>query len=203
MRVTTYECPEGCKATNGQPIAATVRGWKMHMTRSHGGWTEDQLKALVDVGAGTPSSGGKEAFLREGEESEKLAEAPIEGAPKSTPEQEAQKVVALKTDAMGKKFNAKLNKMKSKIAEALPKALSKAVEEKGPEWALNDDDTALLAESVENCFDVLDIDFKITPFSTVLSNPLWVLILPLLACVLVFAPKAIAAQKAKQESETP
>ena len=121
--------------------------------------------------------------------------------PEEAAAQAAQKTVSLKTEAIGKKFNAKLNKMKRSFAEALPKAVGVAVREKGPEYALTDEDTEILAESVENCLEILDIDFQVQPFTTTLTNPLWVLILPVLALILVFAPKTYAAQKKAKENE--
>jgi hypothetical protein len=97
----------------------------------------------------------------------------------------------LKTDATGRKLAAKFNKMQKRLAEELPRAVNNAIKEKGEEWQLNAEDQELLAESVENCFDVLDIQFNIAPIAMQLSNPLWVLLLPLLALILIFVPKSI------------
>lgn len=205
--VPILECPRGCKAAGGKPIASTIRGWKSHMSRQHKGWEDNELAAVLasvpsssaDPAPSSPGS-GKEAFLKENEGSTKSA-IQIDRPPHSTPEQEQAKAVKIKTEEIGKKFNSKLNKMKKRIGEALPKAVSKAVAEKGPAWQLTTDDSELLGESVENALDVLDIDFQITPFSTVLTNPLWALLLPALALLLVFIPKSIEAQKLKGEEE--
>lgn len=201
--VNTLECPLGCKAQGDKPIAATLRGWKKHMTRQHGKWTEEQVRALE--GISPPSANpekGRDLFLSEVDETTDTPAVPTEKVVSIDAEAEARKTVDLKTDAMGKKFNAKLNRMKKAVAEKLPQALGKAVEDKGPEWLLDKDDTEILSESIENCFDILDIDFKITPYSATLTNPLWVLILPLLACILVFAPKAAKAAR-KEQNENP
>jgi hypothetical protein len=57
---------------------------------------------------------------------------------------------------------------------------------------LTQDDSELLAEACENCLEVLEIDFQIKPIATVLSNPLWVLLLPVFVLILIFVPKAAA-----------
>ena len=181
------------------------------MGRIHDGWTREELAAVErDFGQAPKQpepekdpSLGKEQFLSEVNADTTAAPPVVPTAltPEESAAQAAQKTVSLKTDAMAKKFNAKLNKMKRSFAEALPKAVGVAVREKGPEYALTDEDTEILAESVENCLEILDIDFQVQPFTTTLTNPLWVLILPLLALILVFAPKTYAAQKRARENE--
>lgn len=195
--VNVYECPMGCKAQGGKPIAATIRGWKKHMTKQHGEWTQEQLAVLV--GASTPNpEAGRSLFLSED------AAAP-EGKPDDgteapgTPTDTEAASVKLKTDAASRKVSAKMNKMQKKFADKIPQLLNKALEQKGAEWQLDDSDKELLSESVENCFDVLDVEFAMAPISAKLSNPLWVLLLPLLALAIIFGPKAAANIKPKEE----
>ena len=113
------------------------------------------------------------------------------------------KTVAVKTEQVGKRLSGKLNKFKKSVADKVPKVMNAAIKEKGPEWQLNEEDSSLLAEAVENCFEILDVDFQITPISKILTNPLWVLILPAFVLVLIFIPKMVAnAGKEKEEEET-
>jgi hypothetical protein len=193
-----YECPRGCKSQGQRPIASTIRGWKKHMTRQHGGYEKSELDAIIGNQSQDAES-GRAKFLSEAgldysgglfDGQTPLPETPEEQ--KKRKEEQAQKEIDLKTDAVSKKFSGKLNKMKDAIAQKFPEALSNAIKDKGPEWQLSGEDTELFAESIRNCFDVLDIDFRIVPISTVLTNPLWVLLMPLLALCLIFVPKAIS-----------
>ena len=205
--VNIYECPFGCKASGNRPIAASIRGWKKHMTRSHQGWNQEQLDVLIGTNARDPVA-GREAFLAEADKEPSLFMGAEGVTDKPSPEQSAEDAAKqtkeLKIDAMARKFSGKINKMKKSIAEKFPQALSAAIKDKGPEWALSKEDSELFAESIENCFDVLDVDFRITPVSTILTNPLWVLVLPILALFLIFVPKAVqnAAVQARNKEHS-
>jgi len=181
-----YECPQGCKAQGGQPIAATVRGWKKHMTRNHGGYNQDQLDAILATMAPNAEA-GKAEFLAAGDVMEFPGPAKTE-ATAATPEKET---TSIKTDAAAKRLSAKMNKFKKSIADKIPQAVNGALKDKGPEWQMTEDDRAMLSESFENCLEVLDVDFQIQPIGMVLSNPLWVLLLPILTLLLIFGMKAI------------
>lgn len=204
--ILKYECPHGCKGQGDKPVAATIRGWKKHMTRNHEGYSESELAAIIMTETTKDSTVGRETFLSEAETDPSLyikdgavTDKPPQGSIDA--ETEARKTVELKTDAAAKKFNAKLNKMKKALADKFPTVVAGAVRERGPEWQLESDDTEILSEAVENCFDVLDIDFRIAPYNMVLSNPLWVLLLPILALVIVFAPKAVKSAQLHKEDQ--
>jgi hypothetical protein len=195
----------GCKAHGDKPIAASPRGWKKHMTRQHGGYTQEQLAAAL--GAVAPDSEvGRDLFLseadgvtdspsnRDGDTGEEQGEGKI-----SSPE----KIKEIKTDAAARKLSAKFNKFQKKITEQLTKALSSAVEEKGSEWAMDEGDQEMFKESLENCFEVLDVEFNIAPITAQLTNPLWVLLMPLLALALIFVPKAIKNLPKEKEENKP
>jgi len=65
--MTLYPCPykntpqgnKHCKRDN-----ESLRGWKMHMTRQHGQWSQDQLQSLVGANAPDPER-GRSLFLAE------------------------------------------------------------------------------------------------------------------------------------------
>jgi hypothetical protein len=197
-----YECPYGCKAQGNMPIAASIRGWKRHMTKQHGKYDQDQLDAILGA-APKDSESGKAAFLAEADQAPELFMGK-EGVttnpnpkPVKTPEEISAETKKIKTDEIGKKFSTKINKFKKSVADKIPKVLNEAVKDKGPEWQLSEEDSELLAESVENCFEILDIDFRITPVSTVLTNPLWVLILPALVLALIFGTKVVKHARAQ------
>jgi hypothetical protein len=177
--------PQGIKICES-PFS-TPRGWKGHMTRQHGEYTQEQLAAAL--GAVAPDSeAGRALFLSEGSVTDDSGATPNVEV---VNEEEEAKTKKLKTDAAAKKLSAKFNKFQEKITERLTEALSNSVKEKGPEWAMSDEDRELFAESLENCFEVLDVQFNITPINATLTNPLWVLLLPLMVLALIFGPKAM------------
>lgn len=187
-----YECPEGCKAQGERPIAASIRGWKKHMTRQHQGYTQEQLDAIV--GATPPSSqAGKDLFLSEFDDADKVAPHATDGVAGEGGGSVASpdKTVEVKTDAAARKLSAKMNKMQAKFAKKIPEIMNNALKSQGDEWQMADDDKETLAEAIENCFEVLDVEFRVAPISKVLTNPLWVFMLPIFALLLIFLPKAM------------
>lgn len=199
-RQLIFECPRGCKAAGDRPIASTIRGWKVHMARAHKTYTEDELAAIV---GSTPSSPdrGKAEFLAEADTHEVL---PTDNAGESAaaPGSEPRTVDASKTaDAVSRKFSGKINKFKASLAKQLPNAVNEALKERAPDWQMSPGNLETLSDSIEACFDALDIDFRITPFATTLTNPLWVLVLPAIALLLIFIP--IGVKNAKSNEEVP
>lgn len=201
-----YECPNGCKAQGGKPIASSIRGWKKHMTRNHGGYDQSQLDAILGTSA-PDSSRGRELFLSEIDSPNEPAQAGTlpdspASAPASLPDPERE--TRLKKEAMARKFSAKLNKFKEKVSARLADGVNLIAKDKGPEWEITEDDRELLGESIENCFEILDVDFQIRPLTKTLENPLWVLALPIIALVMIFLPKVMraAAQKKEDDKET-
>ena len=176
------------------------------MTRKHGGYEPVDLDRALGVSAAPDSEQGRMQFLAEAGSVPDLPTGQAtdgQGEPKPTGTEEtpARTTTELKTDAVAKRFSGKLNKMKKALAEKVPRALNEAIKDKGPEWQLTTDDSEMLTESVENCFEILDIDFRITPFSTVLSNPLWVLLLPVIVLIAIFLPKQMAQLKKAEPAE--
>lgn len=195
-----YFCPH--KATSGVKSCegpfATVRGWKGHMSRQHKEFTEEQLQAAV--GNAPPSNeSGRELFLSE---TEGITDTPPAGEkPGETKPANPEDTNKLKTEQAAKKLSAKFDKFQKKIAEKIPKALNEAIKEKGPEWQLSEEDAAMFSESIENCFEVLDVEFRIAPISAILSNPLWVLLLPAFVLLLIFGTKAVKNAPKSEEIE--
>ena len=201
-----YECPRGCKAQGGKPIAASIRGWKKHMTRNHGGYDETELAAIV--GAAPPDiERGRELFLSEAEQSQTVSDETGKTAGSSgqdTGEPARIDTISIKKEQMARKFSARMNKFKEKLAARLTQGINLIAVDKSPDWALSEDDEKLFSESLENCFEILDIDFQIRPVQKTLENPLWVLALPLAALLMIFLPKIMkaAAQNKQEKSDS-
>lgn len=199
--VNIYECPHGCKAPGNKPIAATIRGWKKHMTKNHSlgtqpGWTDEQLATLVGARPNDPEA-GRTLFIAEAEEGAAPMAEGAEAIEGPSAEARAAQTVKIKTDAASRKISAKMNKMQQKFAEQIPKLLNARLAQAGDEWKMEDKDMEFLSESIENCFDVLDVEFAVAPISKTLTSPLWVLLFPIIASVMIFLPKLMEAAKKK------
>lgn len=202
----SYPCPyvgtdqetKHCKRPAESP-----KGWKTHMTRQHGTYSAEQLAAAVG-GVVPGANGGRELFLSEVQDtapggSPESTEVRGEGAP---PPQD--NTVNIKKEQMARKFSARMNKFKEKLAARLTQGVNLIAVDKSPDWALSEDDEKLFSESLENCFEILDIDFQIRPVQKTLENPLWVLALPLAALLMIFLPKIMkaAAQNKQEKSDS-
>lgn len=175
------------------------------MTQAHGGYKEHELDRILGTMPREADGQGKMQFLAEMDaqpepEPPKAEAADKPASPPTAPPEP--KTAELKADAVAKRMSGKLNKFKKNLADKIPKVLNKAIKDKGPEWQLDAEDSELLAESVENCFEILDLEFRITPISMVLQNPLWVLLLPATVLLLIFSGKTLQnAPRVKEEAK--
>ena len=177
------------------------------MARAHKSYSEDELAAIT--GSTPPSSeSGKATFLSEADSNETLPESGASDSAAIRETDSPRTVDASKTaDAVARKFSSKINKFKTSLAKQLPTSINDALKERAPDWEMTPANLETLTDSIEACFDALDIEFRITPFSTVLTNPLWILLLPAAALLLIFIPIGIKNAKTEEEvssgSDTP
>src|SRR5271163_4216718 len=130
-----YLCPRGCER-NGKPIPIeTVRGWKKHMTRTHGGYGDEELAIIVGA---TPidASKGRDLFLNEidGPSPEGVSESGTGADGTEGGERKPASPTPSVTIKESKKFKAEVNKLKAKLAASIPEALNSSLKQKGPEW---------------------------------------------------------------------
>lgn len=193
-----YECPHGCKAQGGKPIAATIRGWKKHMTRNHGGYDDAQLAAIVGAAAPNPET-GRARFLSEvdtvdtpglfaeadGETTR--AESPMEGnavdAARSTPEP-AKKRVKFKPKAM------------REFLSGLPEMFFKS---KGIET--DEADKNLLDAASQMLEELFGIEFEVPDTNWVIKSRLLALLFPFAAVLVIYAKHTISPDWFKKEPE--
>lgn len=180
-------CPRGCKPKPGKYIAQTIKGWKRHMTATHGDYTQEELDAIVGV-VSPDSSSGREQFLSEAEKPAQELPGTSETPATDAAAPQAARTVNVKTEQATKRMSGKLNAFKDKLSKKLPERINDSLKENAPEWAMNSGDLDFLTESIKDSFDVLDINFEVRPIGVTLSNPLWVLALPGLALLVIFLP---------------
>lgn len=185
-----YECPDGCKSQGGKPIAATIRGWKKHMTRQHGGYTEEQLAAILSTNA-PDTEKGRDLFLNEIDSASSVdaesASSPAETGDAANPSPVPP--VPLKTDATAKKFRAEMTKMKEQISSGVCDAINIKLKD-SPEWQLEKEESEAVAESIQNALKILDIELAVQPIQWTFTSPFWVLLMPLLTLIIIFGKKA-------------
>lgn len=177
------------------------------MSRQHGKYSEEQLAAAV--GAKAPDAeAGRDLFLREidSTDSSTGAETTLSGeAQERGPEGKAPtpEPVPIKTDATARKFKAELNKVKDQISAAIPDAINIKLKD-SPEWQLSADESEAVAESIQNCLKVLDIELAVQPLQWTFTSPFWVIIMPLLTLLIIFGKKAAknAPEKEKENDKS-
>lgn len=169
------------------------------MARAHKGFTDEELSAIIGTSPTSPDR-GKAEFLAEVDDNATLPEG-TSAESAATPAEPRTVDASKTTDAVARKFSGKINKFKTSLAKQLPVAINDAIKERAPDWQMTGANLETLTDSIEACFDALDIDFRITPFSTTLTNPLWVFLLPAVALLLIFVP--IGVKNAKQSDDEP
>ena len=178
--------------------AQSIRGWKAHQSKTHNGYTDEELTAMLGDTVKS-SEQGKIDFLAEVDTTSTLETGaePAATAP-TTP------AASMKTDAVSRKLSGKMNKFKKTVAEKFPQIVSNALKNQPESLQLSDDDRELLTEGVENSLDVLEVDFQVSPISKTLTSPWWALIFPLFALLMIIIPRlpAIAeVVKARNKKE--
>lgn len=182
----TYACPfantkrgtKGCLGATGTGFP-TVRGWKGHMSRSHDGYDEKQLAAIVGAVEVDPAA-GRLTFL--GESDSPSVDTP--GAGKETsggtgeggteprptaPAPEPVKRVPLKSERFMKFLNT------------LPEKIFK---EKGIE--LDDEDREMMATGTEMMEGLFGVAFEVPESMWVIRSRWMALLFPVAAIALVY-----------------
>jgi len=195
-RLNIYECPHGCKSQGKQPVAATVRGWKKHMTQRHGGWQEAQLAAIV--GNVAPSANGHGLFDAD-------AERIISGLPGQTPLHEGKAVeepdsstqTAAPEQSPIKRVQLKSKKLR-KFLSSLPEVFLKA---KGIEP--DADDKELIDTASEMLEEMFGIALEVPEEMWVIRSRWVALLIPIFAVALVWMKHEFTAQlfKSKEQAE--
>jgi hypothetical protein len=182
--VNIYECPEGCKAQGGKPIAATIRGWKKHMTHAHGQWTDEQLAAIVGASTTTPED-GKAQFLAESEGTTTLESVEPEGkeekpkkdgeAKKPAPEEIA--YIPLRSKKLRKFFGGLIGKF---------------VSESNVE--LDADDQGMIDEAFDQLEELFPIVFAVPKKQMVIESRIAAVAVPLSGLALVYIKHSLSWQ---------
>lgn len=201
--VNIIECPNGCKGSGGKPIAATLQGWKKHMTRNHGGYTEEQLAIAgsmlpLKTGAGGDPAQGEFEAMRSGAPETEGGEftAPVDigtGLPAEPSTDDA------KPNKATRKLSGEMKAMKKNFADQIPKIISVMAASKGPEWGLDSEEQGMVAEACNSMLTVLDIEFNFQPINMQLNSPFWALLFPIMVLALIFAKKG--AKNAGKEKD--
>jgi len=185
-----YECPKGCKAQGGKPIAATIRGWKKHMSRNHGGWNETQLAAIA--GAQAPSANGKSLFA---DDVENIISGGVPGQSERPPEEASGDSPTQAGPEQVKRVPFKSKKFR-KFLSSLPEVFLKA---KGIET--DADDKELIDTASEMLEEMFGIAFEVPDSMWVIRSRWLALLFPIAACALVWAKHEFTVQLFKQKAQ--
>lgn len=145
--------------------APTGKNWKIHATRAHGGWSEQEY--LLVTGAASKPAGTE--FSEAPPETEKAE--PKAAQPEINPQ------------------TLRFQEMKAQFAEALALIAWAPLENYFKAGKLSVDDKNVLREGFTAALDLYNIQTDFRPVEKRLSSPLWALLLPLGSLFTVLAKK--------------
>lgn len=180
-------CPFGCVASGRYPIAATSNGWKKHMTRTHGSWTDEQLNSAMGAGvveaadvSGFPGFAEAAAAAPDSETSAGDTPAVTEtpGAPLTAPKEGGAPGTAAAPRRPRKPINPKA------IRRPLVSVIESFFAKQGD--PLTDEEKKDVDDSIGEMLDAMGIGFEIRPFEFTLQSPFWALLFPLICIGTIF-----------------
>lgn len=86
---------------------------------------------------------------------------------------------------MSRKMKAAMNKIRSKVA-TYPILWFKTKALQNPEWALDEEEEAIIKDSLEFVFEILNIEFQIETLDIKLTSIYWIIAYPIAAIGMIF-----------------
>jgi hypothetical protein len=102
---------------------------------------------------------------------------------------------------MSRKMKAAMKKIQDKVC-SFPNLYFKNKASIHPEWALDEEEEAIITDSLSFVFDVLNIEFMIEGLDITLTSIWWVIAYPILAIGMIFAVKKSAVEAAHPKEES-
>jgi hypothetical protein len=99
---------------------------------------------------------------------------------------------------MSRKMKKAMEKIKEKVA-TFPILWFKAKEMQHPEWALDEEEKAIITDSLDFVFEILNVEFEIQTLDIKLTSIWWVIAYPVAAIGMIFAIKSNAVKQAHPE----
>lgn len=172
-----------CANVNCDFDSETLRGWKLHMTKTHDGYTDQELiKATANASSeqGAAATGFKNfAEAEVAVQSDQGEKIPTEKIPAGRKGRESKRSRELNAD-----FTLRMAEGKKYLAETLARFVSFAAEsaELDP---MNDAETQLLRRAFEFPLEIFQINFAPQMRQQELTNPLFALLVPLSALLTI------------------
>jgi len=179
-----YACPfantkrgtKGCLGATGNGFP-TVRGWKGHMSRSHDGYDEKQLAAIVGAVDVDPAA-GRAAFLAESDS------LPIDAGPPDTAKGASTEELGSAAKAAAPEPVKRVPLKSERFLKFLNTLPEKIFKEKGIE--LDDEDKEMMATGTEMMEGLFGVAFEVPESMWVIRSRWMALLFPLGAIALVY-----------------
>jgi hypothetical protein len=207
-----FKCPKCFRG--GEPtVLASLGTWKNHMTKMHGGFSDEEVTAAAGpAGNEGIALGGGESFDQASaampESAESFRLTPPEAGAFSAPKERAPKPA--KVNAA---IAANLQDVKRRLAETLPMIFGHWINKALDRPKLSDGEMKEkckpVTEAIQTVLNALGVDIQIDPINTVIKSRLWLILIPLGALLATFFGELMqyvaAFGKAKTEeiSDTP
>ena len=193
-----YLCPfardklrstKACRGANGDGFP-TLKGWKGHMTRQHGSYSDTQLNSLLGATAPDPEQ-GRAQFLAE---ADGVSEAPAEVPSPATSSTSAAKVPGPAPEPV-KRVTFKSKKLK-KFFSSIPEVILKS---KGIEP--DEDDKELIDTATEMLEEMFGVAFEVPEDLWVIRSRWLAMLFPFGAIVIIWAKHMLPGFLQKQAEE--
>ena len=160
----------GCKFE-----APTGKSWKIHASRTHGGYKESEYLALVGQSSSLPAAAGFD-------KAPPVTEAPAAAGPSSP------------TPAAGVELGAELNRTLEGASQVMAEITVKLLEQYLGLKNVTAADKQTIAEGWKAPARILNFRSEIAPVEKVVRSPLWALVFPLFSILVVVATRGNFAE---------
>lgn len=192
--------PEMITCAECGAVSKTLKGWKGHMARAHGGWNDDDLRRVLGGDTEGDYKKRMEQFAVGGETQTETPQG--EGGAESPSGAPPPKITPLEPTV--RRVRATPKKLK-KIISALPR---KMLEEQG--ITLDEEDNEAIEECSEFLTELFGFDFEIDQKKVTLHSRVWALVWVVGVMFMVYAKhkfsnvfaKIVQATKTAEQEQT-
>lgn len=176
-----------CHECNFEP--SSLRGWKLHMTKTHGGYTEQQLARIAEDASSEQgaAASGYGSF-------EEAAAAVAAGAAEPAPD-EPKKARRPRTSKSQKEASVALqgefDSMRGKFSEAIVGILNNVLQQSMDMEPMDSKEVAAMKQAVEFPFRAMNVEFAIQPLNVQLTSFWYTLTIPALMFLSIVLGRAM------------
>lgn len=177
--IQCQECSKQCE---------NLRGWKSHMSRSHGGWSPEQLAQVAETVSSEQgaTATGYQSFE---DAASAVASGILENEPKE-PKARKPRVTKAQKQA-SQELQAKFSAMRGQFADGIMRILDTMLQVSMELDPMSPLERSAMKDSLEFPLEVLNIEFQVEPMNVNLTSFWWTLIMPLSMFAMILVNRTI------------